>query len=161
MTTRRHLCLFITSCLIFTQTAQAYSLYFQHRLSIAAGQGNITVTGSSIAGTHDVTLDAANNLSIQAATSTSSSYNHTSEGGLMSNGGLSITIGSRDTTDKFDSSNTLQSQNRSMVGSTSGNLTLKAGGSALISGSDVLAAQDLNVAAKDITINSGLDQSTN
>ena len=124
--------------------------------------GNINVTGSSIAGTGDVTLQAANDVSIQAATSTSrySSYSHTSESGLMSNGGLSITIGEREQTDKFDSTSTLQSQNRSLVGSTGGNLNIKAGGNARVGGSDLVAAKDLNVEAQDITINSGFDQTT-
>ncbi|HEY6018972.1 MAG TPA: hemagglutinin repeat-containing protein [Candidatus Paceibacterota bacterium] len=124
--------------------------------------GNINVVGSSIAGTGDVTLQAANDVRIQAATSTSStsSYSHTSESGLMSNGGLSITIGEREQTDKYDSNSTLQSQNRSLVGSTSGNLSIKAGGNALIAGSDLVAANDLNVEAQDITVNSGFDQTT-
>ncbi|MHB1116272.1 hemagglutinin repeat-containing protein [Sideroxydans sp.] len=125
--------------------------------------GNINVIGGSIVGTNDVTLDAGNDLSIKAATSTStsSSYSHTTESGFMSNGGLSFTIGNRETTDKADSQNTLQSQNRSMIGSLNGNLNVNAGNKALISGSDLLAANDMNIAAMDITVNSGLDESTN
>ncbi|MHB1117843.1 hemagglutinin repeat-containing protein [Sideroxydans sp.] len=125
--------------------------------------GNINVIGGSIVGTNDVTLDAGNDLAIKAATSTSTSsrYSRTTESGLMSNGGLSISIGSRETTEKADSVNSLQSQNRSMVGSLNGNLNLKAGNKALISGSDILAGNDMNIAAMDITINSGLDDSTN
>lgn len=124
---------------------------------------DINITGSSIAGTNDVGLTAANDINIKAATSTyrQSQSVHTEESGLMSNGGLSITLGSRERTDKTDSNGTLQSQNRSIVGSTNGSLSLTAGTNAKVSGSDIVAANDINLRAENVTIDTGLDQQTN
>jgi filamentous hemagglutinin len=129
---------------------------------IGSRQGNINVIGSSIAGTNDVSLEAANDINILAATNSysQSNYSHTSTSGLLFNGGPSITLGKREQTNRFDASDTVQSQNRSLVGSTSGNLNLKAGGNALVSGSDIIAANNIDLSAQNVTINSGLDQNT-
>jgi filamentous hemagglutinin len=85
-------------------------------VNIQSGR-DINVTGSNVAGTRDVALNAGGDVNIKAATSTysQSSYSHTEESGLMSNGGLSISYGSREKTDQSNSNGTLQSQNRSMA----------------------------------------------
>ncbi len=131
------------------------------KIDIVSGR-DINVTGSSIAGTQDVGLTAANDINIKAATSTynQSYYSHTTESGLMSGGGIGFTIGSREQTDQSNANGTLQSQNRSLVGSTNGNLTLNAGEHAKISGSDLIAANDLTVTAENITFDTGLDRNT-
>jgi len=131
--------------------------------SITINSGNsINISGSDVAGTRDVSLKAGADININAATSDYqlSHYAHTEESGLMSNGGLSITLGSRSQTDRSNVNGVIQSQSRSLVGSINGNLNITAGGNATVSGSDVIAAHDINIVAENVTIDTGFDQNT-
>ncbi|KJR92833.1 hypothetical protein VP95_16290, partial [Burkholderia pseudomallei] len=60
---------------------------------------DINVTGSNVVGTNDVTLQAKRDVNIKTSqdTTQSSSYYEKKESGLLTNGGLSVTVGSRST----------------------------------------------------------------
>ncbi len=130
------------------------------RVAIGSGQ-DTNIKGSSVAGTHDVSLNAGRDINIKASTSSYSQsyYNHTEESGLMSGGGIGFSIGNRSQTDQTSADGVLQSQNRSLVGSILGNLSLTAGNDAHVSGSDLTAANDLSVTGNNITLDTGMDKS--
>ncbi|MHA6848779.1 hemagglutinin repeat-containing protein, partial [Ralstonia syzygii] len=118
---------------------------------------NLTVQGSNVVGTNDVTLGAARNVRIttsQDTVQTASSYEK-KESGLMTTGGLSLSIGTRSQSNQQQS--TQVTNTGSMVGSLNGNLTITAGNDAHITGSTIHAGNDLNVAGKTVTIDSAYD----
>jgi len=141
------------------QIAAVGSTLSAEGIDITSGR-DLTVSGSSIAGTRDVNLDAANDIIIAAASGSynQSHYNHTQESGLMSGGGIGITIGSREQTDQYAADGSVQSQYRSLVGSTNGNLGITAGANAKVSGSDLIAANNIDLTAQNITLDTGLDR---
>ncbi|MCU5774492.1 hemagglutinin repeat-containing protein [Winslowiella arboricola] len=133
-------------------------------------QNDITLTGASVAGETAVTLDAGNNLNIEAATQTESTYrlHEVTKSGLMSGGGLGITIGKQSAKGEYSGAQVTQSDSRSMVGAAGGNVTLSAGNNLVIKGSDVIAGRaandtqgatgNINAAAQNIAILAGQDQ---
>jgi len=141
------------------QIAAVGSTLSAEGIDITSGR-DLTVSGSSIAGTRDVNLDAANDIIIAAASGSynQSHYSHTQESGLMSGGGIGITIGSREQTDQYAADGSVQSQYRSLVGSTNGNLGITAGANAKVSGSDLIAANNIDLTAQNITLDTGLDR---
>ncbi|VWB41009.1 hemagglutinin repeat-containing protein [Burkholderia lata] len=118
---------------------------------------DINVTGSNIVGTDLVSLDAARNVNITTSQDTvqSSSYYDKKESGLLTNGGLSVTFGSR------SMGNTDQTKqvtnNASVVGASSGNVSINAGKDATITGSTVVAGQNLDVTGQNVVVNSAYD----
>ncbi|WP_241163304.1 hemagglutinin repeat-containing protein [Ralstonia solanacearum] len=123
---------------------------------VRAGK-DLTVQGSNVVGTNDVTLGAARNVRIttsQDTVQTASSYEKT-DSGLLTNGGLSLSIGTRSQSNQQQS--TQVTNTGSMVGSLNGNLTITAGSDAHITGSTIHAGNDLNVAGKTVTIDSAYD----
>jgi filamentous hemagglutinin len=121
-------------------------------VNVVAGK-DIKVTGSTVVSDAGTTLIAGNNVNIEAPsnTSTQSSLYQKSESGLMTNGGLSISLGSRDQSNDAKSSSTTALA--STVGSTSGNVTILAGKQYTQTGSDILTpGGDVNILAKDVSI---------
>ncbi|WP_343656073.1 hemagglutinin repeat-containing protein [Paraburkholderia caribensis] len=119
----------------------------------AAGH-DMTITGSTVAATNDVNLSAANNLTINTSqdTSDSSHFHQTTKTGLGSSGGIAISYGKVDRKDTtHDSSVT---NNGSLVGSTGGNVNLKAGADLHVTGSDLIAAQNVTGTGANVTIDS-------
>ncbi|MDR6386827.1 hemagglutinin repeat-containing protein, partial [Paraburkholderia caribensis] len=119
----------------------------------AAGR-DMTITGSTVAATNDVNLSAANNLTINTSqdTSDSSHFHQTTKTGLGSSGGIAISYGKVDQKDTtHDSSVT---NNGSLVGSTGGNVNLKAGADLHVTGSDLIAAQNVTGTGANVTIDS-------
>ena len=115
---------------------------------------DLTVAGSTVASTHDLSLEAGRDLNITTTqdASNSSHFHEEKKSGLGATGGLSYgSLDKKDTT--HDSSVT---QNGSLVGSTDGSVSMKAGNSLHITGSDVIAAQDVTGVAKNVTIESAL-----
>jgi filamentous hemagglutinin len=111
-------------------------------VSVSSGK-NLTVTGSTVVGTHDIDLNAANNIGILAATNTyqDSEYHREKHSGLSTTGGLGIGIGSSEQSDRYNANSTIQSQSRSTVGSVEGNVSMTAGQDVHIGGSDVIAGK--------------------
>jgi filamentous hemagglutinin len=130
-------------------------------ISINSGN-NLTVKGSAVAGDDAVVLTAKNDVSILAATSTDAEKHSTKtvESGFLSGGGFGISYGTRTTTTEQDKDATIQSgQSRSIVGSINGDLTIVAGNALTVSGSDVNAGHDMDLAGKSVTIDPGHDDS--
>ncbi|MCO8576176.1 hemagglutinin repeat-containing protein [Burkholderia multivorans] len=123
-------------------------------VSGSAGR-DLTVAGSTVASTHDLSLEAGRNLTVTTTqdTSNSSSFHEEKKSGLGS-AGSGISYGNRDQKDTTrDSSVT---QNGSLVGSTDGSVSMKAGNDLHITGSDIIAARDVSGTGKNVTIDSAI-----
>ncbi|WP_080495349.1 hemagglutinin repeat-containing protein [Burkholderia ubonensis] len=125
-------------------------------VNIVSGK-DINVTGSNVVGTNDVALKAARDVNITTSQDSvqSSTYYDKKETGLLSNGGLSVSVGSRSMSDKQQSASV--TNNGSAVGSLNGNVSISAGNELHATGSLLHAANDLNVASKSVTIDSAYD----
>ncbi|WP_329956603.1 beta strand repeat-containing protein [Collimonas humicola] len=131
--------------------------------------GDLGVQGSAIAGTGDVTLNARNNVVVDAAQNTVVTHfdHEEKKSGIFGTGGIGLTIGSRSSKDTADGNLVTQSDARSTVGSAAGNLTITAGKDVLVSGSDLIAGKaagdttgktgNIGIQAQNITINTGVD----
>ncbi|WP_423763192.1 hemagglutinin repeat-containing protein [Burkholderia sp. NLJ2] len=125
-------------------------------VQIQAGK-DLTVQGSNIVGTNDVKLGAANNVTIRTSQDTVQSANsyEKKESGLMSNGGLSVSIGTRSMSDQQHSTDVTNTG--SMIGSLNGNLTVAAGNDLHVTGSALHAGNDVNLAGKTVKIDAATD----
>ncbi|WP_329761281.1 hemagglutinin repeat-containing protein [Stenotrophomonas maltophilia] len=125
------------------------------RVSIGAGR-DITAEGAKIAATGDVVMAAKGNLSIVAAESTHSEQ-HSSDrkkSGLLGgmNGSFGVTFGSRSSGNSSSLTETIAEG--SIVGSALGSVTLTAGETLHIGGSDVLSRNGMTLLGKDVRIDS-------
>ncbi len=121
---------------------------------------DLQVTGSSILSDDATRLLAGNNITIDAATNTVYELHHSStkKSGFMSGGGIGFSYGTKTTTVDQERDATLQSgEARSSIGATGGALTMVAGNNVTIGGSDILAATDLDIIGKSVTIKPGQD----
>ncbi|KVV30944.1 cell surface protein [Burkholderia cepacia] len=118
---------------------------------------DINVTGSNVVGTDDVTLQAKRDVNVTTSqdTTQSSSYFDKKESGLLTNGGLSVTVGSRSAAQQDQSSSV--TNKGSVIGSSQGNVTIQAGKDASIAGSTVVAGQDVGITAQNVTVNAAYD----
>ena len=123
---------------------------------------NITIQGSNVVSDNGTLLAAKNNINITAATNTSSE-SHISvkkESGILSSGGIGVTIGNRQL--NTDQKNTATTATASTVGSTQGNVDLQAGKNYVQTGSDVIALEgDINIIAQKITITEAREANKN
>ncbi|WP_080433649.1 hemagglutinin repeat-containing protein [Burkholderia ubonensis] len=138
-------------------------------VTVVSGK-DINVTGSAIVGTRDVALSAKDNVNITAATNTyqDNEYHQEKHSGLSGSGGLGITIGSSEKSDRYNATSTMQSQSRGTVGSVEGNVKVSAGKDVHIGGSDVVAGKaagdvkgatgNISIAGENVTIDSGQDR---
>lgn len=125
------------------------------RISIGAGR-DITAEGAKIAATGDVVMAAKGNLSIVAAES-SHSEQHSSDrkkSGLLGgmNGSFGVTFGSRSSGNSSSLTETIAEG--SIVGSALGSVTLTAGETLHIGGSDVLSRNGMTLLGKNVRIDS-------
>ncbi|WP_186164933.1 hemagglutinin repeat-containing protein [Burkholderia gladioli] len=127
-------------------------------VTVTSGR-DINVTGSNIVGTNDVSLSAARDVNIKTSQDTiqSSTYFDKKETGLMSNGGLSVSVGSRSNSDKQQSSSV--TNNGSAIGALNGNLTVSAGNDLHATGSILHAGNGVNLAGKTVKIDAATDTS--
>ncbi|WP_420482794.1 hemagglutinin repeat-containing protein [Burkholderia cepacia] len=118
---------------------------------------DLTVQGSNVVGTNDVDLNAAGNVRITTSQDTVKSANsfEKKESGLMSNGGMSVSIGTRSMTDQQHS--TQVTNTGSMVGSLNGNLNVSAGNELHVTGSTLHAGNDTSLEGKSVKIDSAYD----
>uniref|UniRef100_UPI0038BC57E6 hemagglutinin repeat-containing protein n=1 Tax=Caballeronia glebae TaxID=1777143 RepID=UPI0038BC57E6 len=118
---------------------------------------DLTIKGASIVGQNDVNLTAANNVTVTTTqdTQSGSSYDHQSESGLMGNGALSMTVGTRSQTDEQQSRAVIH--NGSVVGSLDGNLNIKAANALNVMDSTLHAGQDVSLSGKSVSIGSAYD----
>ncbi|MGP6137358.1 hemagglutinin repeat-containing protein [Enterobacter chuandaensis] len=112
-------------------------------VALQAGN-NLTVQGSSVAAERDVALKAGNDLTVEAATNTDTFYDmkKTKKSGVFSSGsGLGITIGSQSSKSTRQGAETTQSDARSTVGTSGGNVIISAGNNVQLSATDVVAGR--------------------
>ncbi|MGR2855597.1 filamentous hemagglutinin N-terminal domain-containing protein [Erwinia sp. 1181_3] len=142
-------------------TSEKGTLLSGDNVSVEAGK-NILVKGSQVVGDDNVTLKAASNIDIVAATNTDSSwrFSETKKSGLMGTGGIGITIGTSSQKHDLKVKGTTQSQSVSTVGSTGGNVTVSAADGVKISGADLVAGQSLTVNGDSVVIAPGHDKRT-
>ncbi|WP_260401634.1 hemagglutinin repeat-containing protein [Burkholderia stagnalis] len=124
-------------------------------VNIQSGR-DLTVQGSTVVGTNDVNLAAANNVNITTSkdTVTQDSYYHETHSGIGSSG-LNVSIGTQTKKDTDHASSV--TNNASTVGSIGGNLTVKAGDTLHVTGSDLVAGKNLTGAAANVVIDSATD----
>ncbi|WP_198345476.1 hemagglutinin repeat-containing protein, partial [Burkholderia ubonensis] len=141
-----------------TMTLNHGSLVSADGVNIVSGK-DVNVQGSTIVGTNDVALTAAHNVTTTTSQDTlqSSSYYDRKESGLMSGGGLSVSIGSSSL--KTTSQTTEVSNNGSTIGSLNGNLSITAGNDLRVTGSDLIAAKNLSGTGANVTIDAAQDTS--
>ncbi|GAU02163.1 hemagglutinin [Burkholderia stabilis] len=139
-----------------TSTVANGSLISADGVSIGSGK-DINVQGSTVVGTHDVALNAAHDVNITTSqdTSQSSTTYQEQHSGLMSGGGLSFSVGNSKLAQQNQSSSV--TNNASTVGSVDGNLTVNAGNTLHVKGSDLVAGKDVTGTAANIVIDSATD----
>ncbi|WP_232463093.1 hemagglutinin repeat-containing protein [Stenotrophomonas sp. WZN-1] len=131
------------------------------KVIIGAGR-DITVEGAKVAATADVLMAAKGNLSILAAESTHSEQ-HSSDrkkSGLLGgmNGSFGVTFGSRSNGNSNSLTETLAEG--SLIGSALGSVTLSAGQTLHLGGSDVLSKTGITMIGKDVLIDAAEQQTT-
>lgn len=139
-----------------TSTVANGSLISADGVSIGSGK-DINVQGSTVVGTHDVALNAAHDVNITTSqdTSQSSTTYQEQHSGLLSGGGLSFSVGNSKLAQQNQSSSV--TNNASTVGSVDGNLTVNAGNTLHVKGSDLVAGKDVTGTAANIVVDSATD----
>ncbi|MBB3212347.1 filamentous hemagglutinin [Herbaspirillum sp. Sphag1AN] len=147
----------VTSRTSQSSTQAIASSFGGSTVKLQAGQ-DVNVVGSNVVGDNDTSITAQRNLNIVAATETASqsSFREDKKSGLFTSGGIGITIGSQQQSQ--DQQTTSTSVAASTVGSTAGNINLKAGQIYQQTGSDVVApGGDINIAAKTVNISAATE----
>ncbi|WP_080426768.1 hemagglutinin repeat-containing protein [Burkholderia ubonensis] len=138
-----------------TTTISSGSTISADGVNIASGK-DINVAGSTIVGTNDVALNATHDVNIKTSqdTTQSSSYYQKQQSGLMTSG-LTVSFGNSKlaTTDQASS----VTNNANAVGSINGNLSISAGNTLHVTGSDLVAGKDLTGKAANVVIDSATD----
>jgi len=126
-------------------------------VNIGSGH-DINVAGSTIVGTNDVALSAAHDVNITTTQDTmqsSGSYQEQHSG--LGTGGLTVTVGSNKVAQTDQESSV--TNNGSLVGSLTGNVSIQAGNNLTVTGSDLIAAKDITGTAANVVINAATDTS--
>lgn len=125
-------------------------------VTVSAGK-DLSVKGSTVAGTNDVNLAAAGNVNITTSQDTqgTSSYYQKHESGFGTSGGIGISVGSRTQTDTAHDATVTNTG--STVGSLNGSLNLTAGKDLHVTGSDLVAGQNVTGTGANVTIDSAVD----
>ncbi|WP_265294345.1 hemagglutinin repeat-containing protein [Pseudomonas aeruginosa] len=134
------------------EETKAVSSTFSGNTVAVQGQ-NVTVTGSNVVSDAGTVIVARNDLTIQAATETSSEshFREAKKSGVFSGGGVGFTVGKQMQSDDQKVIRTTAAS--STVGSISGDVNLAAGNQYRQIGSDILAPEgDISVVAKNIEI---------
>ncbi|MBA3034013.1 MAG: hemagglutinin repeat-containing protein, partial [Gammaproteobacteria bacterium] len=128
-------------------------------VSVEAGR-DIHVSGSNVVSTQGTSLAAGQNITIAAATHTSAEthFREQKKSGIFSSGGIGITLGTQQhSTDQQGVTTTAAA---ATLGSTHGDVNIRAGQSYTQTGSDLLAPQgDIAIAAQQIAIQEARENS--
>ncbi|HGV3450298.1 TPA: hemagglutinin repeat-containing protein [Raoultella planticola] len=127
-------------------------------VSLSAGH-DLTLRGSSVAGSGDVALLAGNDLLIGTQNEYSSELHLKQEkkSGLMSSGGIGFSYGTQSV--KTTDTGADATQAGSTVGSVNGDLTVRAGDNLTVTGSDLIAGRDMALSGKNVAITAAENQS--
>ena len=133
------------------QTTQAGSLVSADKIAIRAGQ-DIVVQGSDVASTNGTSLLAGRNVLIDGATESfeTSHAESKKKSGLMSSGGIGVTLGSSSL--KTTQDDHTEQTRGSTIGSVLGNVDIQAGKDLTIRGSDLVAGKDINLIGQNVSI---------
>ncbi|WDZ96563.1 hemagglutinin repeat-containing protein [Herbaspirillum sp. WKF16] len=137
-----------------TGTQAIGSTFSGNTVAISSGR-DTGITGSNIISTNNTTISAGRNIKIEAAEETQRQDLLVIEkqSGVLSGGGLGVTIGSRSKTDRL---HTEQVQMRgSTIGSFAGDVSLNAAKSLAVEASDVVAGRNAMLSGANVAITSG------
>ncbi|WP_415927148.1 hemagglutinin repeat-containing protein [Burkholderia theae] len=120
--------------------------------AVVVQAGNdLTAKAATIAATHDVNLVAGHDLTVTTADTASSEYHYkdVKKSGLGS-AGAGISYGTNQTIDT--SRDTVKGSQGSLIGSTDGSVVMQAGNKLHVTGSDIVARNDVIGIAKEVVI---------
>ncbi|WP_114194168.1 hemagglutinin repeat-containing protein [Edaphovirga cremea] len=147
------------------------SLLSGDNVTLQAGN-DLRIRGSAVAADGDITLNAKNNVTVEAATNTTSYYemNSTKKSGVFSGGNLGVTVGSQSSKSERKGAEVTESDSRSIIGTTGGNVIINAGDQVTLSATDVVAGRaagdnerktgHIDITGSDIAILPGRDSIT-
>lgn len=126
---------------------------------------DINMTGSVLSGEQLVALNAGNDIDMAASVETQRVYEKQTKkkSGLMSGGGLGVTIGKQSSSAEYNGAETRQSESRSVVGAINGDVIMQSGQRTAISGSDIIVGGgegqrgNITIRAQEIDITPGQD----
>jgi len=140
-------------------------------VTLQAGK-DLNIRGSAVAADGDIALNAGNNVTVEAAENTASHYDKksTKKSGVFGGGSLGITIGSQSSKSERKGAEVTESDSRSVIGTTGGNVVINAGKQVTLSATDVVAGRTkgdtdrktghIDITGSDIAIVPGRDQIT-
>ncbi|MGF6362632.1 filamentous hemagglutinin [Pseudomonas frederiksbergensis] len=113
---------------------------------------NLVVSASNVVSTEETNLQARNDIRIESDVEHFSAQHSqsTKKSGLISSGGIGVTLGSSKNTYKQDTES--QTQKASTVGSVLGNVNITAGKDLTVKASDVVAGKDISLIGKNVSI---------
>ncbi|SMD03908.1 Haemagluttinin repeat-containing protein [Sporomusa malonica] len=125
-------------------------------VDISSGK-DLTVKGSNVVATNDVTLHADNNVNITSAQETGQDehYKRVKKSGLFSGGGLGFTIGKQTETTTLNEK--VKGEIGSTIGSIAGNVSVTAGNKVNSAGSTFASGKDINITGRDVTIDNTIN----
>jgi len=112
---------------------------------------NVSVTGSNILGTKDVSVSAGNDVHTDSGEETQRDevYQYSKKSGLMG-AGIGFTIGSKKVTDTLDENS--KTNVNTLIGSANGKISIDANNKAHLTSTDLIGKDDIEVSASDITL---------
>ena len=166
---------FLSSRSTHTIDSSAYSTAQGTQLSgesvLVGGGRDIRMTGAQVLASKDIVLDAARDLAVQAGVNAYAEdhYRREKKSGFSA-GGMGISYGRSDSKSNQRVDGATQSDARSLLGTTSGNVILTAGRNASIVGSDIVAGKaagdvtgrtgNIDIQAQNVAILAGRDTET-
>lgn len=112
---------------------------------------NVSVTGSNILGTKDVSVSAGNDVRTDSGEETQRDdvYQYSKKSGLMG-AGIGFTIGSKKVMDTLDENS--KTNVNTLIGSANGKISIDANNKAHLTSTDLIGKDDIEVSASDITL---------
>lgn len=112
---------------------------------------NVSVTGSNILGTKDVSVSAGNDVRTDSGEETQRDdvYQYSKKSGLMG-AGIGFTIGSKKVTDTLEGNS--KTNINTLIGSANGKISIDANNKAHLTSTDIIGKDDIEVSASDITL---------
>ncbi|WP_440072885.1 hemagglutinin repeat-containing protein [Pseudomonas fragariae (ex Marin et al. 2024)] len=142
-----------------TQSSLSASTLSGNTTLVRAGN-DLVVSASNVISTEQTKLQAGNNVVIDSGTESFNAQHSqsTKKSGLMSTGGIGVTLGTAKNAFTQDSEN--QTQKGSTVGSVLGDVNITAGKDLTVKASDVVAGNDVNLIGQNVSILQAQNRST-
>ncbi|MGA4635499.1 hemagglutinin repeat-containing protein [Pseudomonas solani] len=115
-------------------------------------QNDMRVHGSDVVSTEHTSLQAGRDIDVRGVTEShyQEHYEQKKKSGLMSSGGIGITLGSSSL--KGSQQSGVETTRASTVGSIQGDVSVQAGRALDVTGSDVVAGRDIRLSGQEVTI---------